>query len=113
MEVFYPKNIETSNNQPAMLFFFGGGWNGGSTDQFEPHAEYFSKRGIVCFLIDYRVKSRNQSSPFEAVKDAKSAISFVRKNASEFNISPDKIIASDRFLQSLALIGMKTNFIIE
>jgi len=77
-----------------MVFFFGGGWNGGSTDQFEPHARYFSSRGIVCFLADYRVKSRQQTTPFESLKDAKTAIRYVRENAGTFHIDPDKIIAA-------------------
>jgi acetyl esterase/lipase len=77
-----------------MIYFFGGGWNGGSTAQFKPHAKYFSGRGIVCVLVDYRVKSRQGTSPFESLKDAKSAIRYLRKNAEELNIDPDKIIAS-------------------
>ena len=77
-----------------MVFFFGGGWNGGATQQFKPQAEYFAKRGIVCFLADYRVKSRNKTSPFESLKDAKSAVRFVRKNAKKFGIDPNKIIGS-------------------
>ena len=35
-----------------------------------------------------------QTTPFESVKDAKSAIRYIRKNASKFNIDPDKIIGS-------------------
>jgi len=94
LEVFYPDDFDQSKNYPAMLFFFGGGWNSGSTDQFKPHANYFSKRGIVCFLVDYRVKSAHHTTPFESLKDAKSAIRFIRKKATDFGISPEKIIAS-------------------
>ena len=57
-------------------------------------ARYFSKRGIVCFLADYRTESKNQTSPFESLKDAKSAIRFIRENASKFVIDPKRIIAS-------------------
>ena len=77
-----------------MIFFFGGGWTGGNKYQFVNQAKYFAKRGIVCFLADYRTKSINNTSPFESLKDAKSAIRFIRKNASEFGIDPSKIIAS-------------------
>lgn len=81
-------------NAPAMVFFFGGGWNGGSVDQFLPHAQYFAKRGISCFLAEYRIKNKHNTSPFESLKDAKSAIRFLRKNAKELNIDPNKIIAA-------------------
>lgn len=94
MEIYRPPNMEASKKYPAMLFFFGGGWKGGTLKQFEHHARYFSKRGIVCFLVDYRVEKRQQATPFESLKDAKSAMRFVRANAEIFQIDPDKIIAS-------------------
>ncbi len=94
LEVHYPENMNKTNNYPAIIFFFGGGWKGGNRNQFLKHAEYFSKRGLVCFLADYRTESNNQTTPFESLKDAKSAIRYIRKNASRFHIDPIKIIAS-------------------
>ena len=94
LDVNYPVNFDSTEKYPAMIFFFGGGWNGGDPKQFAHQAEYFSKRGIVCFLADYRVKKRNGTTPFESLKDAKSAMRFVRKNAQRFSVDPDKIIAS-------------------
>lgn len=94
MEVYYPESLDKAKEYPAMVFFFGGGWNGGSLEQFEPHAGYFSKRGMVCFIADYRVKSRQQTTPFESLKDAKSAIRFIRENAEKFHIDASKIVAS-------------------
>lgn len=94
MDIYFPGTIDSTLSYPAFVFFFGGGWVSGSIKQFEPHAEYFSERGLICFLIDYRVRSRNQVSPFESLKDAKSAIRFIRKNASLFHVDTSKIIAS-------------------
>ena len=94
MQVFYPEQMNPKETYPAMVFFFGGGWNSGSKDQFEHQADYFSKRGLVCFLVDYRTRNQHQTSPYESVKDAKSAIRYVRANAEKFHIDPDKIIAS-------------------
>lgn len=94
LEVKYPDNFDKANQYPAMIFFFGGGWKTGDRNHFNHHAEYFAKRGIVCFLADYRTESKNSTTPFEALKDAKSAIRYIRKNASEFSINPSKIIAS-------------------
>lgn len=94
LEIYRPKIPNKSGKFPAMVFFFGGGWTGGTTAQFEPHAKYFSERGIVCFLAEYRVSSRNQTSPFESLMDAKSAIRFIRNHADDFQIDPDQIIAS-------------------
>jgi len=94
MEVYRPEKINTAKIYPAMIFFFGGGWNSGSVKQFEHHAIYFSQRGMICFLVDYRVKSRHQTTPFESLKDAKSAIRFIREKADELNIDTSKIVAS-------------------
>ena len=77
-----------------MVFFFGGGWNNGTVKQFEPHATYFSQRGITCILVDYRVKEKHTSTPFESLKDAKSAIRYIRAHANDLGIDPSKIIAS-------------------
>lgn len=42
MKVYFPKNMDTIKKYPAIVFFFGGGWTGGTIKQFEPHANYFS-----------------------------------------------------------------------
>jgi acetyl esterase/lipase len=94
MDVYYPEKMDSSKVYPAMVFFFGGGWSGGDRSQFINHAKYFSKRGLICFLVDYRIKSKNNTTPFESVKDAKSVIRFIRKKASSFKVDPTKIVAS-------------------
>jgi len=94
MEFHYPPGEQAKKPLPVMVFFFGGGWNGGSIDQFRPHAEYFAKRGIIVALADYRVASRHNTTPFESLKDAKSAIRYLRKHHKELRIDPDQIIAA-------------------
>jgi acetyl esterase/lipase len=79
---------------PAIIFFFGGGWNSGSITQFRPHAEYFASRGMVTVLAEYRVKSRHNTTPFEAVSDAKSAVRYLRKNFETLHIDTSAIVAS-------------------
>lgn len=94
MDIYFPQGIETSDSHPAMVFFFGGGWNGGTVKQFEEHAKYYAGKGIVCFLAQYRVKNTHGTTPFESLEDAKSAVRFIRENAKKFKINPEKIIAS-------------------
>ncbi len=90
----YPPDFDDSNSYPAIVFFFGGGWLGGTPEHFAHHASYFSQRGMVCFRADYRVESRQGTTPFEALKDAKSAMRFVRAHANEFAVDPDRIVGS-------------------
>ncbi|WP_430906205.1 alpha/beta hydrolase [Maribacter sp. 2-571] len=94
LEVHKPENFDSSKDYPAMIFFFGGGWIGGNRSHFLQQARYFSKRGLVCFLADYRTKVTHGTTPFEALKDAKSAMRYVRKNAKDLHIDPTKIIAA-------------------
>lgn len=94
LEIYYPEKADNTQEYPAMVFFFGGGWKGGTRYHFVNHARYFSKRGLVCFLVDYRTENKNQTTPFESLKDAKSAIRYIRKNAAELGINATKIIAS-------------------
>lgn len=85
---------DPSEKKPAIVFFFGGGWNSGSPDQFQRQARHFANRGMVAILADYRVKSRHEVQVVECVKDAKAAVAWVRENASRLGIDPDKIAAA-------------------
>jgi acetyl esterase/lipase len=80
--------------RPAVVFFFGGGWNGGSVTQFEQHARYLAARGCVAFVADYRVKSRQNTAPDACVADGKSAVRWVRKNAQRLGVDPERIAAA-------------------
>ncbi len=91
---FQPEHHDPSaDRRPAVVFFFGGGWNGGSVSQFEKHARYLAQRGIVAFLADYRVKSRQGINPDACVQDGKSAIRWVRANASRLGVDQERIAA--------------------
>lgn len=90
--IYSPINKEIKT--PAILFFFGGGFRNGSPEQFTFQARYFANRGIAGIVVDYRVNSRNNVKPIECLSDAKAAIQWVRKNAKDLNIDPNKIIAS-------------------
>ncbi len=94
LKIFYPPGYKKGEQHPTIVFFFGGGWTGGSIAQFEPHALHFAAKNMVAVLVDYRVKTRHNTSPFESVKDAKSAIRYLRKNAEELGIDANSIIAS-------------------
>ena len=93
LHVFKPEGMKEGEKRPGIVFFFGGGWNGGTPSQFYPHAEYLAKRGMVAISAEYRVKSRNKTTPKECVMDGKSAIRWVRANAGKLGIDADKLAA--------------------
>lgn len=93
LHVFNPEGHKTSDKRPAIVFFFGGGWNGGSPDQFFPHSAYLASRGMVAISAEYRVRKQHNTTPKESLKDAKSAIRWVREHAGELGIDPARILA--------------------
>lgn len=93
LKIYKPVGFQATKKYPAIIFFYGGGWTGGKITQFQKQAIYLASRGMVTILADYRVQSRNQTTPFEAVADAKSAIRFVRTNSAQFSIDPARIAA--------------------
>ena len=91
--VYEPANHRPSERRPAIVFFFGGGWRSGSPRQFEQHCRYFASRGMVAMTADYRVASRHGVPAVECVKDAKSAVSWIREHAAELGIDPARLAA--------------------
>ena len=91
--IFNPSRFSPDAQSPAVIFYFGGGWNGGSPQQFVKHCEYLSARGMVAMVADYRVKSRNNVKAISCVADAKSAIRWLREHSGEFGVDPERIAA--------------------
>lgn len=93
IDIFEPRSKDSTRQYPAIVFFFGGGWVGGSPSQFYPHCEYLAGRGMIALAADYRVRSRHQTTPVECVRDGKSAVRWVRSHAARLGIDPDRIAA--------------------
>src|SRR5262245_58059476 len=92
--VYYPPGHKPGDKRAAIVFFFGGGWTGGSPQQFEEHCKHLAARGMVAMTADYRVASRQQVKAVSCVADAKSAIRFVRKEAGRLGVDPNRIVAA-------------------
>ncbi|MEM7311548.1 MAG: alpha-L-fucosidase [Planctomycetota bacterium] len=93
LHVFHPAKHRQSDKRPAIVFFFGGGWNGGSIKQFYPQCSHLAARGMVAVCADYRVKSRHKTTPKECVADGKSAVRWIRSHAGELGVDPKRIAA--------------------
>ena len=94
LHIYYPHDYSKGEQRPAIIFFFGGGWVGGSVIQFRPHALHYASLGMVAVLAEYRIKQKHGTTPFEAVADAKSAIRYLRRNAFSLGINPYRIVGS-------------------
>lgn len=94
LHLLYPGNHQLDRKQPAIIFFFGGGWVSGNVGHFEQHARYFASRGMIAILADYRVKNRHGTDPFAAVEDAFDAMRYIRDHADKLGIDENKIVSS-------------------
>src|SRR5690606_24924275 len=78
----------------AILFFIGGSLKKGPNTpaKLEQQAKYFASRGVVSICVDYRNGHDDNFLPDQAIIDTKSAVRWVRKNAAELRVDPDKIV---------------------
>ena len=93
IHIYSPDARGAGDSRPAIVFFFGGGWKGGSPGQFENHCRYLASRGIVAMTAEYRVLSRHGVRAAECFRDARSAIRWVRQNAERLGVDPDRVAA--------------------
>ncbi len=93
LHAFFPPGWKPGPKRGAIVFFFGGGWTGGTPSQFYPFCRPLARKGMVAFSAEYRVRSREGVTPPECVRDAKSAIRWVRAHAGELGLDPSRIAA--------------------
>lgn len=85
---------KTTRPLPAIVYFTGGGWEQGEPTGMIANAAWFRDVGFIGIAADYRVRSRHGTTPLECVKDAKSAVRFVRANAEKLGVDPNAIVAA-------------------
>ncbi|MFT3822730.1 MAG: alpha/beta hydrolase [Chitinophagaceae bacterium] len=94
IHLFLPDNVKAGAQRPVIICFHGGSWSEGKADWFFEACSQYAKRGWVACAVEYRTAGRNGSLPMAAVMDAKSAIRWLRKNATEYNIDTGRIVAT-------------------
>lgn len=92
--IFYPPDFKIGDKRPALVFFHGGSWYCGKVEWGFGDCKHFAALGFVTISAEYRVYDRQGVTPIECVTDAKSMIRWMRKNADELGIDPNKIVAS-------------------
>lgn len=94
MVYFKPRNPKAGEQVPWMLFVHGGGWRGGNKfnvlrSAFSGTLQQLTENGIACFTIEYRL-TKNHVTAFDSVVDCKDAARFLLKNASTYNLDPER-----------------------
>ncbi len=91
---FYPPDHQQGKLCTAVVFFHSGMWDQQMVTQFVPQALHFATRGAVGAVVEYRVSQKHGTSPLEAIRDAQSALVWIRKNHAFLGVDPEKVVAS-------------------
>ncbi len=90
---FYPEGHQAGQHRTAVMFFHSGLWDKPMVTQFVPQALHFTTRDAVGIVVEYRVSQEHGTSPLEAIRDAQSALVWLRKNHEFFGVDPERIVA--------------------
>ena len=88
---FYPSETPLPNperGRPALVIFPGGAYVTRAPHEGATIAEYFTKFGFQCFVVQYRVAPHRYPAPQQ---DGFRAIQFIRTNAERFGLDPHQI----------------------
>ncbi|MCB1087108.1 MAG: alpha/beta hydrolase, partial [Verrucomicrobiae bacterium] len=92
ISVYQPDDWKPSDRRPCVVWFFGGGYETGGPAQMAEAAKRMARRGLVAVTADYRVRLRHGSvTPLDAVKDARSAVRWVKLHADQLGITGERI----------------------
>ena len=91
LDVYLPVGRDKGMRSPAIVMIHGGGWIGGEKDaRREVNAGVgFARAGYVAISVEYE-KTRGKSWPTN-LYDCKNAVRWLRKNAEDLQVDPDRI----------------------
>jgi len=92
-DLYLPKRPDETVS-PAVVLIHGGGWFGGDKAKKTREAsiaEFLAQNGYVAISINYKLSAKNSPSWPQNLYDCKTAVRFLRKNASLYHIDPQKI----------------------
>ncbi len=92
--IFYPENHQKGDETPAYVFFHGGGWAVGIPEWGYTNCKRYQEKGMVAISIEYRLLDIHGSNIINCVEDVNSAILWVRQQAKNLGIDPNKVVAA-------------------
>ena len=87
------REMPNMENRPAVLVIPGGGYRMCSDREAEPIAMLFAQEGYHTFVLRYTVGETGTFTFEQPFGDAVRALKYIRENAAEFHVLPDKIAA--------------------
>lgn len=95
MHLFEPKGWKAGDARACFVTIHGGGWTGGTPPRMYPFAKHFADLGMVGISLQYRLVTKGSgTTPFDCVRDGRSALRYLKAHAKELGIDPAKIVVS-------------------
>lgn len=90
LDIASPKGLD--HPVPGIVVIHGGGWMGGKRQDMSTLAKKLAAHGYVAATVSYRLAPKHR---FPAqVEDVKAAVRYLRANAKDLNIDPERIGAT-------------------
>jgi acetyl esterase/lipase len=106
LRIFEPDGHKPADKRPCFLAIHGGGWTAGVPDVMYCVADHFAKQGWLGVSMQYRVQRADRGTTvFDAVRDARSAVRYLRAHSAELGIDPNRIVAGGRSAGGHLAIG--------
>ena len=87
-DLYLPKGRDKA---PVLVAVHGGGWQIGNPKFYQNWGPYLARNGYALFAVSYRLVKPGAKTFPAAVYDVKSAIQFVRANAAQLGVDPERI----------------------
>ena len=87
-DLYLPKGVDRA---PALVGVHGGGWQLGDRKFYRHWGSYLAKYGYAVFALDYRLMKPGIKTWPGVVGDCKAAVQFVRANAADLGLDPERI----------------------
>ena len=87
LDVYVPSGLRLP--APMVLFFYGGGWQGGNRADYLAFGQAMASAGLVAAVADYRLYPQVTYPAF--VEDAAGALAFVHAHAAQYSGDPGRI----------------------
>jgi acetyl esterase/lipase len=87
-DLYGPKGLDRA---PVLVAVHGGGWQVGNRKFYSNWGPYLARNGYAVFAMEYRLMKPGVKTYPGAIYDTKSAVQYVRANARELGIDPERI----------------------
>ncbi|HJP65134.1 MAG TPA: alpha/beta hydrolase [Actinomycetota bacterium] len=101
--------LDGADMHPAVILIHGGSWRRGNKRDLHKQGEYFARRGIASFSINYRLAPRFVWPA--QLEDAQAAVKWIRAHADQYGVDPGRIgvFGASAGGQMAAMLAMLTN----